>query len=651
VSLAIEATFDASAAAANNQSRQQLLAIVYDEYDQQPLVRSVRRLADALGADWIVLYIASLHSHRQRLHPNVSRTLALARELGGDVITTSDHDPVAATLRIARQHKATQLIVGRPARRTFGVLPRRSFLTKLLRSSGDLGVIVVPLESSAKAEPPILSLRHRIATIRQYFAASGVILLVTIAGFLFTPLVGAHATALVYLLAVVLLALFFERGPTLAAATMSAILWDYFFLPPVFAFAIHHFEDAMLFGMYFVVALILGNLTTRIRAQETAERARETRATALYLLTCDLNESPDFDQMTRRIVQQLGSSFKTQVALLLPGAAGLLEPCTGATLEIPSAELAVAKWAFDHRQNAGNLTPHFPSATALYLPLVATGAPLGVLALKPSHPVGWTQGDLVHALCQQIALALDRRRLSELSEKTRILAESERLSKTLLDSMSHEIRTPIAAIKSATGNLAELRNGDDQTRASMIAEIQEATDRLNRLVGNVLEAGRLESGALKPRLTECDVRELIQVAVQELEKELLRHHLTLIIQPDLPVFPMDFVLMQQALTNLLSNAALHTPSGTSVEILARIEGNTLLLTVADRGPGIPPESLSRIFDKFYRVPNSRTGGTGLGLSLVKGFVEAHGGRVTASNRPGGGMTFEIRLPRALHSDE
>jgi two-component system sensor histidine kinase KdpD len=210
--------------------------------------------------------------------------------------------------------------------------------------------------------------------------------------------------------------------------------------------------------------------------------------------------------------------------------------------------------------------------------------------------------------------------------------------------MSHEIRTPIAAIKSATSNLLELREGESELQQGMIAEIQEATERLNRLVGNVLEVSRLESGTVRPRLNECDVSDLVNLAVAETEKELAGDRVTVQIAPRLPVVRMDFVLMQQALTNLLSNAALHTPAGAEVEVTARLEEETLVLAVADRGPGIHPDIMERIFDKFYRAPNAPAGGTGLGLSLVKGFVEAQGGRVRAVNRKGGGAIFAIYLP-------
>jgi two-component system sensor histidine kinase KdpD len=431
------------------------------------------------------------------------------------------------------------------------------------------------------------------------------------------------------------------------AAAMSALLWDYFFLPPIYAFQITHVEDAMLFGMYFVVALVLGHLTTRIRAQEESERERESRATVLYLLTRDLNESVNLDHMVQRIVEQLETCFKAKVAVLLPDGNGTLKAHTGSTFQIPEAEKPVALWALHHLQRAGKLTKHLPTATGLYVPLVTSSGPLGVLGLSNNQTLGRSlhQENLIDAVSQQIAMALDRHRLNGISEKAKLLAESERLSQTLLDSMSHEIRTPIAAIQSATGNLAELPETDSKMRLQMIAELQEATERLNRLVGNVLEASRLESGTVKPRLNECDVSELIHVVLEESEKDLSTHVVTTAIQPGLPVMPMDFVLMQQALANLVSNAALHTPAGTSIEVGARLDQDSLLLTVADRGPGIPADCLPRIFDKFYRLPNSRTGGTGLGLSLVKGFVEAQGGKVAANNQPGGGVVFTIRLPR------
>jgi two-component system sensor histidine kinase KdpD len=252
---------------------------------------------------------------------------------------------------------------------------------------------------------------------------------------------------------------------------------------------------------------------------------------------------------------------------------------------------------------------------------------------------------LLEDFSQQIVLALDRERLGRLSEEARMLAESERLSKTLLDSMSHEMRTPLAAIRSATGNLAEMsETSSTELQREMIGEIEEATERLNRLVGNIIEASRLESGKVRPRLNECDIADLVHLAVAEAEEQLSHHRLTVRLPEKLPLIRLDFVLIQQVLGNLLSNAALHTPAGSAVELSAAIQNGNLVLVVSDNGPGIPAESLGRIFDKFYRAPNALSGGTGLGLSLVRGFVEAHGGTVSAENRPSSGAAITVSLP-------
>jgi two-component system sensor histidine kinase KdpD len=230
-------------------------------------------------------------------------------------------------------------------------------------------------------------------------------------------------------------------------------------------------------------------------------------------------------------------------------------------------------------------------------------------------------------------------------EKTNHAAESERQGRMLLSLISHEIRTPLTAIQSAASNLAECGQPElSEFQEAMVAEIQEASNRLNRFVGKVLQITRLESGCFKPKFGWYDVSELVWLAEAETRKELAQHNLSIDIPPGLPLVKMDFELMLHSLANLLSNAAFHTPPGTAVRLSVKIEDGAVLFIVADRGPGIPPESIPRLFEKFYRAPSSRVGGTGLGLFLVKGVVEAHGGRVRAENRPLGGASFTIRLP-------
>jgi two-component system sensor histidine kinase KdpD len=240
---------------------------------------------------------------------------------------------------------------------------------------------------------------------------------------------------------------------------------------------------------------------------------------------------------------------------------------------------------------------------------------------------------------------MDRQRQRDAERRARIVDQSERLSKALINSISHEIRTPLAVISSAASTLNAARDPSLTTVPwAMVDEIQQATDRLNRLVSNLLSMTRLESGHVKPNLDWCDVADLIHVTLKEIERPLARHKVTPEIARGTPLVRIDFVLMQQALTNLLLNAVVHTPPDTSVQVRASAHDGILMISVLDDGPGFPRHVLPFVFDKFYRAPSAPVGGTGLGLAIVKGFVEAQGGRVEAANRPEGGAAFRIRLP-------
>jgi len=629
-------------------SGRRLLAAVGAGLNSEQLVRHTRRLAASLNASWVVLHVETSRAPSEQEQLRLNQTLALAQELGAEVITTADDDPVAGILRVAGQQNATQITVGKPLGGPWWkVLQRDLMLRRLIRRSGQIDVQVVLANREERAKAARSKPKITASSLMQYVTVLGVVAGVTAAAFLARHFIDPRTASLAFLLAVVLLAVFVRRGPALLAAAASALALDYFFLNPTFAFRIAQFDDAMMFAMYFIVALVLGQLTARIRAQQEAERRREARATALYLLAAELNRSASLDLMVKQLVRQMEIAFDADIAVFLPDAQNLLAAHPASAFLPESADERVPAWVRSHGRAAGQFTDNLPAAGALYVPLATSSGLMGVLGLRFHHaaPPPPDRRQLLEAFCQQIAMALDRHRLNEISEKSRWLAESERLSKTLLDLMSHEMRTPLAAIQSAAGNLAALgRSSFSQLQEDMLDEIRQAAERLDHLVGNVLEASRLEAGAVKPKVNECDVAELVNLAVAGAETELARHRVSVRLDPGLPLVPMDFVLTQQALANLLSNAARHTPPGTAVEVSASVRGGFLLLAVSDHGPGVAPAVLPRIFDKFYRAPGAATGGTGLGLSLVKGFAEAQGGGVTAENRAEGGLVFTLRLP-------
>jgi len=624
-----------------------LVAIGPSPFSTQ-LVRWTRRLAAALGAPWLAVHVEGsgvLNPEAQRL---LDKNLALARELGAEVVLTHDEDAAEALVRVALQHNATQIVVGKPrSRRLRDILRGGTLVDRLVRLGGNIDIYVVPAESGPRRREWLDFAEALQSGPDEYGWAAGIIAGVTIAGLL---LPGDYylAVGLVYLLAVIALSLKVGRWPVLVAGVLSALTWNYLFIPPRFTFAINKVEDAVLFGTYFIVALIAGQLTARIRAQSSHERRREERATALFQLTRALAEARTLDDAIFAALRQTDELFAAKTTLLLADEAGReLQPHPFGSQLLVEKERAVAAWSFQNRRPAGRFTDTLPASTGYYVPLIREERAMGVLGLVLPVEATLTlaQRDLVESFAQQLALIVERDHLHAAGEREKLLAESDKLHRVLLDSVSHELRTPLAVI---TGALENLADAAPELRTELIGEGRAAARRLNRLVGNLLDQTRLESGTLKPRLDWCDARDLVNAALDGVRDELGGHPLEVVLSDDLPPVRADFALTEQALANLLLNAARHTPAGTSVFLTAGIErsGTRAFFTVADRGPGFPLAMRDRLFKKFERGDAARAGGLGLGLSIVRGFVVAQGGDIVVGENPGGGAVFTIYLPHA-----
>ncbi len=610
----------------------------------EPLIRWTRRMADGLRCRWLAVHVERSLSLTESSQAQLEKSLTAARELGAEVVATTDDDLVRGLLRVAREQNVTQIIVGKPTGTGWWEwLHGDRLLRRLARESGDIDLHVVRAEKTGIAQASRVWLPAFASNFQQYAFAVGVVVGTGVLNLGLMALAGPRVPGLVFLLAVVLLALKVGRGPVLLAGALSALGWNFFFLPPRFTFLIAKVEDALLFGLYFVVAIVLGQLVARIRAQEQAERRREERAVALYELTRDLAEAASRDEIVWQLISQVSRLFRAPVAVALP-ATDKLAGHPDSSLTLSEKELSVADWAFRQRKAAGRFTDNLPGAEALHLPLATERKVFGILVVSlPDKNLTLAQRDLLETFARQAALVLDRVELRNAAEHSRLLAESEKFSRTLLNSISHELRTPLSASTSAATALAITDSTPEQR--GLIGEIQEANARLNRVVGNLLDVARLASGKVRPRLDWHDARDLMQTTLRELQRELAMHP----IKVEMPAEPMlvrlDVSLVQHSLANLLLNAVYHTPAGTPVDVQAQLADGSLVLSVADRGPGISAELLPRIFDKFFRAPSAPAGGSGLGLTIAKGFVEAHSGTVTADNRPGGGAIFTMRLPQ------
>jgi two-component system sensor histidine kinase KdpD len=611
----------------------------------EPLIRWTRRLAGELRCPWLAVHVEGPQSLSEAAQGRLSKNLDAARELGAEVITTTDEDLARGLLRIARERNVTLIVLGKPSGGGWlNWFRSGNFVRRLMQESGDIDLHVVKAEKAA-AKPEKSRWHPMLAsTFKQYVLAAIVVFATGLVSLPF-QLDAPRVPGLIFLLVVVLLALFVGRGPVLFAGALSALAWNFFFLPPRFTFIIRSLDDAILFGTYFVVAIVLGQLVARIRAQSDAERRREERTGALYELTRELAEAGSRDEVVWQLLGQINRVFRAPAAVSFP-VNDKLTPHPDNTLALDEKELSVNDWAFRQRKAAGRFTDNLPGAGALHLPLSTERKTFGVLAVGlPEQNLPLAQRDLLEAFARQAALVLDRVELRGAAEQTRLFAESERLSRALLNSISHELRTPLAAITSAATALSDANDAPKEQRGILLSEIQEANARLNRIVGNLLDVARLESGKVVPRLDWHDARDLVQTTLRELKHELANHPVKLDLPSEAVLVRLDFSLAQHALANLLVNAATHTPPGAPVEIQVQSADSSLLLSVADRGPGIPAELLPRVFEKFFRAPNAPAGGSGLGLTIAKGFVEAHGGTIVAANRPSGGAVFTLRFPQ------
>ena len=490
--------------------------------------------------------------------------------------------------------------------------------------------------------------KGRLSPWREYAEVVGVIAAVTVAGW-FTPF-SYRAFGHVYLLAVIVLCLRVGRWPVLFAAIVSAVTWNFIIMPPRLSFSVLHVEDALILGTYFVVALIAGQLTARIRSQELLERQRERRATALFNLTRALAAARTLDEAVTVALRQAEELFGARTALLLEAGNSGMAPHPAGSFKLSVRESVVTDWAARHRCQAGRFTSEFASAEGLHVPMLRSDEVLGVFVVAPPADVTLStpeQRELIEGFAAQIALLIEREQWRAAGEREKILAESDRLHRTLLDSVSHELRTPLSVLRSASEKLA---TDDPARRVSVAAEIGTATRRLDRVVGNLLNQNRLEGGAIKPQLDWCDVRDLVNAARRGIGDALAGRPVKMEIPADLPLFRVDAPLMEQAIANLLLNAAVHTPAGSPVTVSAGTdeERKRVFITVADRGPGIAADVRELLFEKFQRGKDCGAGGVGLGLSIVRGFVAAHGGNVVADDHPGGGARFTISLPGAIN---
>ncbi len=597
------------------------------------LIRWTRRYAAALEAPWIAVAVELPDPLPPADEQRRSANLTLARQLGAEVILTAGTHIGEALLRSAKDHGATLLILGKPVGRAWR-WQARSPIVWLIEHSGriDVQLVRTDRQSDAGSDTP----RAQAApSFVQYGIALAIAAFVTIFGLFIKSWSGYWSIALLYLLSVTIGGTMLRRGPTLLLAGVSAGLWDFLFIPPLYTFAIHEPHDALMFAMFFVVAVVVGQLTSRLQLRERLESRREQRSTALYKLTRSLAASKSRDEAAEIAIRQIGTVFGLRSAALLRDESGIFSGAAhpASNWQLPAKEEGVAAWALQNKRAAGHGTDALPDSAALHLPLLVGEQVEGVLAVELAGraPLSPEQRELLEAFASQLGVIAEKERLAAVQRKAEVSAASDRLQKTLFDSVSHELKTPISAIAAAL-------DGSSLDRE----EIRRANDRLRRTVEHLLDATRLESGMLKPTMEWCEPSELAVDAMERAGLTVQAVHFDF--AKDLPPIRVDAGLVSQALATLLHNASTHGVSHDPAILSIRRDGDFVNFEVTDRGRGLPADAEEKVFAKFYRGPGVPAGGVGLGLAIARGLAEALGGTLSGRNRPGGGACFTLRLP-------
>jgi two-component system sensor histidine kinase KdpD len=637
-----------------------LLVCVSEDPRAAGLVRYTKRLADRLHAPWTALYVETKRSLQltEEQRDRIADTLRLAQAFGGEQVTIPGGDRRIAddVISFAQANNITQLIVGKSTRSRWFELLNGSVVRDLLRACGNISVHVIAGEEIAGELVPKKTVRTAERSEpfdpKPYiFALLGIGAAVGVSELLW-PWIGVQNTDLVFLTAIVVIAVRFGLWPSLLASGVSALCYNFFFTEPYYTFSIADPRNVIAVVFFTIVAIVVSNVAARARTLAVTAMARARTTESLYAFSRKLAGVGILDDVLWATAYQTALMLKVRVVLLLPEN-GSIAVMAGYPPEdnLDEADLAAAKWAWEHDRAAGRGSDTLPGAKRLFLPMRTSRGAIGVVGIdsdKPGPLLTPDQRRLLDALMDQAAVAIERVHLGEDLDEAERRVEADRLRSALLTSISHDLKTPLAAIIGAAGTLkGYAQELDDRGKVELISTITEESERLNRFIANLLDMTRLETGSIKPNTARHDVGEIVGSALERASKILGQHRVEIDIAPSLPMLELDPVLFEQALFNLLDNAAKYAPPASTVTIEGWQEETTVRLEVADEGSGIPPEELDRIFDKFHRAQKGDQvrAGTGLGLAIARGFVEAMGGSIIAANRPDRtGAVFTITLP-------
>jgi two-component system, OmpR family, sensor histidine kinase KdpD len=638
---------------------ERILVCISEDPRAAGLVRYTKRLADRLHAPWTAVSIETRRSLQltDEQRDRLADTLRLAEALGGEALTIPGIGRRIAddVISFAHANNVTQIIIGKATRSWWFEIIRGSVVHDLVRRAGNISVnVIAGDELPAGSAKPAVQTAARPAPFdpRPYLMALVFVMIGLVAAELIQPVFGIENVDLVFLTAVVGVAVRFGLWPSLLASVAASLCYNFFFLPPIYTFTITDPTNVAAFFFFMLIAILVSNVGARVRTQAVSAIDRVRTTESLYAFSRKLAGTATLDDVLWATAYQIALMLKVRVVLLLPED-GVIAVKAGYPPEdeLDKADLAAANWAWGNDRPAGRGSDTLPGAKRLFLPMRTGRGPIGVIGIdddKTGPLLTPDQGRLLDALVDQGALAIERVQLVEDMDRVKRTVESDRLRAALLTSISHDLKTPLASVLGAASTMRDLSSGlTDAEKRDLLATVIDESERLNRFIANLLDMTKLESGAIVPNTARHDLGEIVGSALRRAAKILVHHKVLLELDADMPMLELDAVLFEQVLFNLLDNAAKYAPADTTISIRSRRDRDAISLQIIDEGAGIPPVELESVFDKFYRAQKGDhiRPGTGLGLAISRGFVEAMHGTITAANRTDrSGAVLTITLP-------
>lgn len=633
--------------------RERLLVAVSRTSHSQKLIRTTRRLAYTLDAPWMAVHIDDGRHMSDKEKATLAKNLALARDLGAEVITTNDSNIAKAIERIARQRGVTQIIIGRPPMDgIWDFFNRYTLLDQLAAKCGDIDIHVIRQRTAERS----FSINWEGLSFPKlgmsYFLVSIFVLLLTLFNSVAVTYVGYKVVGFIFLLGILFLSIFFRKGPVFFAALLYALIWKFFFVPSVGEVATN--EDDALLALYLFTGVFVGLLTDRGRQNREMLLKREETAQALYEIARDIASSPSSKQIIKSVKNKLDSILEGKCEVILKMMDNGLYFDETETLIKDEKERAAANWVFENDKEAGWSTSTLPATKNLYLPLKGFHEVVGVLTYHPTEGKALTieEKNFLYTVGHLLANHIERSFSEERQRRLEHLNQIEKVYQSILNLLSNQFQTPINTIRDAVKQLkTEEVFKETRMGSKSIFRIENSSEGLIRVIENISAMAKLSSGLIPIKKQKHDVKELLHVCEENVKKHITVHKLSIVIQEDLPLVYFDFSLIEILVCNLIFNAIENSPPNSTINVEAKQWDHHLVIAVSDEGKGIPEEMLEAVFEKFYRLPGTTSVGLGLGLSIAKTIAEIHGGKLKAENRPTGGSRFSLFLPIIIYEEE